>query len=249
MPTEGKQLVVTLVGDDHCHMWDRAQERYVRCPWQLPGGGTIGQALVKSGSGDWEVAWDDVEGGAGGPHAASHQNGGADEISVAGLLGVLAEPQTPAAHVHAQSEISGLVSDLAAKATPADVAAAVATRQLLSEKGLALGYASLGADGKVPSAQLPPGGSGGGNGVEVSIALTGAGVHRVTVTGCSWVTASTLLVASPFATPDDGLTPELYAAAGLSCMCANRVAGVGFDLFVRNPTGAVGTFRVHVLGV
>jgi hypothetical protein len=33
-----------------------------------------------------------------GPHAASHENGGADEISVAGLSGLLADAQTPAAH-------------------------------------------------------------------------------------------------------------------------------------------------------
>lgn len=32
------------------------------------------------------------------PHAASHENGGLDEINVAGLSGVLADPQTPAAH-------------------------------------------------------------------------------------------------------------------------------------------------------
>jgi hypothetical protein len=33
-------------------------------------------------------------------HATSHQNGGADEISVAGLSGTLADAQTPAAHTH-----------------------------------------------------------------------------------------------------------------------------------------------------
>lgn len=33
-------------------------------------------------------------------HAASHQNGGADEISVAGLSGLLADAQIPAAHTH-----------------------------------------------------------------------------------------------------------------------------------------------------
>ncbi len=31
-------------------------------------------------------------------HATSHQNGGSDEISVAGLSGTLADPQTPSAH-------------------------------------------------------------------------------------------------------------------------------------------------------
>lgn len=37
-------------------------------------------------------------GGGGGAHATSHENGGADEINVAGLSGVLADPQTPASH-------------------------------------------------------------------------------------------------------------------------------------------------------
>ncbi len=36
-------------------------------------------------------------------HATSHQNGGTDEISVAGLSGVLADPQTPATHSHTLS--------------------------------------------------------------------------------------------------------------------------------------------------
>lgn len=34
----------------------------------------------------------------GGPHNTTHQNGGADELNVGGLSGVLAEPQTPIAH-------------------------------------------------------------------------------------------------------------------------------------------------------
>lgn len=45
-------------------------------------------------------AWTELGGGGGPPeaHAASHQNGGSDEISVAGLSGVLADAQTPATH-------------------------------------------------------------------------------------------------------------------------------------------------------
>jgi hypothetical protein len=39
-------------------------------------------------------------------HASTHQNGGADEISVAGLSGVLADPQTPAAHNQTASTIT-----------------------------------------------------------------------------------------------------------------------------------------------
>jgi len=39
-------------------------------------------------------------------HSARHQNGGADEISVAGLSGVLADAQTPAAHVHNADDVN-----------------------------------------------------------------------------------------------------------------------------------------------
>ena len=40
----------------------------------------------------------------GGDHAATHQNGGADELNVAGLSGVLADPQTPATHADSHSD-------------------------------------------------------------------------------------------------------------------------------------------------
>lgn len=43
--------------------------------------------------------------GAPGLHASSHQNGGSDEISVAGLSGVLADAQTPAAHDHEAADL------------------------------------------------------------------------------------------------------------------------------------------------
>jgi hypothetical protein len=41
-------------------------------------------------------------------HAVSHQAGGIDEINVAGLSGVLADPQTPAAHTHVEADITDL---------------------------------------------------------------------------------------------------------------------------------------------
>lgn len=73
-------------------------------------------------------------------HSARHENGGADEMSVAGLSGLLADPQTPLAHTHddryftetesdarfaaishthPQSEVTGLVTALAGKAPTA----------------------------------------------------------------------------------------------------------------------------------
>jgi hypothetical protein len=56
-----------------------------------------------------------------GAHASTHENGGADEISVAGLSGVLADPQTPASHASTHENggadeisvagLSGLLAD------------------------------------------------------------------------------------------------------------------------------------------
>jgi hypothetical protein len=60
-------------------------------------------------------------------HAASHQNGGADELSVAGLGGVLADPQTPDAHAASHENgggdeisVAGLGGVLADEQNPAD---------------------------------------------------------------------------------------------------------------------------------
>jgi hypothetical protein len=70
--------------------------------------------------GTWQAA------GGGGPHAASHQNGGADEISVAGLSGLLADDQTPTAHAtdhqnggSDEINVAGLSGVLADAQTPA----------------------------------------------------------------------------------------------------------------------------------
>lgn len=58
-------------------------------------------------------------------HAASHQNGGADEISVAGLSGTLADPQTPSAHATShqngggdQISLAGLTGESATPQPP-----------------------------------------------------------------------------------------------------------------------------------
>jgi len=72
------------------------------------------ESIMERSSG---TAWEAVGSAPGipGPHATSHENGGADEIDVTGLSGVLADPQTPAAHTHSESDVTGLASDLAAK--------------------------------------------------------------------------------------------------------------------------------------
>jgi hypothetical protein len=106
--------------------------------------------------------WETYSGGAG-LHAASHENGGGDEISVAGLSGVLADPQTPTAHAASHSAGSSdpiTVTNLAGfpNASPAAT--------FLREDGT---WAS------------PPGGGGSSSGQLI-------GVQRITATGAGTYT-------------------------------------------------------------
>jgi hypothetical protein len=63
-----------------------------------------------------------------------------DPIVVGNNDSRLTDARTPTTHTHPQSDVTNLTTDLSA-------------RQLTSQKGIANGYASLGADGKVPAAQ------------------------------------------------------------------------------------------------
>ncbi len=99
--------------------------------------------------------------GGGGPHATSHQNGQADEISVAGLSGLLADAQTPLSHSHPQSEVTNLVTDLSGKAATSHThAAADITSGVIAMARLATGTPDgtkfIRDDGTL---QTPPGGS------------------------------------------------------------------------------------------
>jgi hypothetical protein len=85
--------------------------------------------------------------------------------------------------------------------------------------------------------------------VEVSIALTDAGYYSATVTGQSWVTTTSNIVCSPFATTADGLTDEAISAGELTVLASDRVAGTGFNVNVYSPNGLSGTVRIHCIGV
>lgn len=79
-------------------------------------------------------------------HSARHENGGADELNVAGLNGVLADPQTPAAHVHSAADLtSGTVPDARFPATLPAISGANLTN---------LDAGDL-ASGTVPDARFP----------------------------------------------------------------------------------------------
>lgn len=94
------------------------------------------------------------------------------------------------------------------------------------------------------------GGGGSANVVEVSIDFGTAlsSLQTVTVTGQTWVTSTSVILCSPFATDADGQTVENYFVTNFSPVASNRVVGTGFDLTVLNPTSAAGIFRFHCTG-
>jgi hypothetical protein len=96
---------------------------------------------------------------------------------------------------------------------------------------------------------VTPGG-GGGNSVEVTLALNaGAGFYSTTVTGQAWVASGSEIVCTPFGTTADGLTPEAIAIGALQVSTSDRVVGTGFNLNVYSPNGLEGTIRAHCVGV
>lgn len=91
--------------------------------------------------------------------------------------------------------------------------------------------------------------SGSANFVEKSIALSGgSGYFSATVTGATWVTASSVIQCGVLGTTADGLTPEAIAVSNLNLTISNRVAGTGFDVVVYSPHGLEGTIRAHCVG-
>jgi hypothetical protein len=93
-------------------------------------------------------------------HATSHQNGGSDEVSVAGLSGLLADGQTPLAHATSHKSGGTDAIKLDELAAPTDITTLNATT---SAHGLMQKYPGgtttfLRADG---SFAAPPGGGGG----------------------------------------------------------------------------------------
>lgn len=85
---------------------------------ETSGAGTVFVAMWARDAAD--TGWIAVGGGI--PHAASHENGGADEIDVTGLSGLLATAQTPAAHATSHKSGGSDAVKLDELAAPTDVA-------------------------------------------------------------------------------------------------------------------------------
>ena len=130
------------------------------------GGGKVYEAFADN-------VWTQTNGGGGAPDATPTVKG---ILQLAGdLSGTAASPTVPGlagkantSHTHAESDITGLVSDLTAldaatDAVASDLASHIAagdphtTYQKESEKSAANGYASLDAGTKIPIAEIPTG--------------------------------------------------------------------------------------------
>jgi hypothetical protein len=88
-------------------------------------------------------------------HAARHEQGGTDELNVGGLHGTLEDPQPVGAHGNEAHDPLFVDVDQFSGHTGATTAHALASNlEKVANKGAANGYASLGADSKVPTIQL-----------------------------------------------------------------------------------------------
>jgi len=68
---------------------------FVKRLWRDTSTGTIGTLKIRNAANDGWTALINLDVLVPAAHASTHQNGGADEINVAGLSGVLADPQVP----------------------------------------------------------------------------------------------------------------------------------------------------------
>lgn len=105
------------------------------------------------------ASWTEIGAAGGGAHAITHQNGGSDEISVSGLSGTLADPQTPATHAASHKSAGADAIKLDELAAPTDVTTldADTTKHGLMKKFPGGTTNFLRADG---SFAAPPGGGG-----------------------------------------------------------------------------------------
>lgn len=85
--------------------------------------GANGYVLTANSSATYGVEW--AAPGAPGPHHATHENNGSDEINVDGLSGELADPQKPKSHASSHENggsdeinVAGLSGELADPQTP-----------------------------------------------------------------------------------------------------------------------------------
>jgi len=164
------------------------------------------------------------------------------------LLGLSGVAVALAFAVFAGDGVEGQTLTYAPRTSVRDEGTLVASRGYLNFTGASVTCTDDAANNEVDCAIS--GGSGGGNFLEVSVNLGADGglVYRTTVTGQTWVTGTSQILCSPFATTADGQTIETIEASGVQAVASNRVVGTGFDLAVYTPHGATGIYRFHCTG-
>lgn len=98
------------------------------------------------------------------------------------------------------------------------------------------------------SRQIPAGGTINNLVVSVDFGSSRSDMVKVTVTGQSWVTTSSIVSALPIADTNYHSAEELLLEQ-ISCTVTNLVNGTGFDLYVHAPNGTSGQYKINILGV
>jgi hypothetical protein len=101
---------------------------------------------------------------------------------------------------------------------------------------------------------VPSGGGSSGNFLQVTVDFgfssgNEGDIARVTVTGQSWVTSGSVILANVFAGTTSDHSPDDAIAEGLVAFIENIVAGVGFDVVVYAPQNSWGRYLVNITGV
>ena len=97
------------------------------------------------------------------------------------------------------------------------------------------------------SRQVPAGGTINNLVVSVDFGANRSDMIKVTVTGQTWVTTSSIIVAT--VVPGLDHEAEEVLMEQISATVTNLVAGTGFDLYLHAPNSTWGRYKVNILGV
>lgn len=200
--------------------------------------------------------------GGGGPHNTDHQNGGGDEVSVAGLSGLLADGQTPLAHKTSHQDggsdeisLTGLAGESVTPQPPKTHAAshdggADDLNGSLTPAGHAASHENGGSD-EIDVTGLVGAGGGGGGGPVYDIERRTAGDLSVTSTsaGTAIPTLGTLIV--PAASGDllhIGLDANLSADNDPVRMDVASIVSAAVVNYVSSLTGTPATVGISGWG-
>lgn len=210
-----------------------------------------------------------VPAGTPGLHAATHQNGGIDQINVAGLSGLLATPQTPANNSVSTATIQNNAVDLtklldiatasflgrttAATGDPEVLSATQATALLDVFTGTLKGLSPASGGGTANFLRadgtwaVPASGWAFGTAI-LDFGASPAVEASIVITGQAAITGTSHVQAwiQRDTTADNGTDEHEQAAMSSTLVCGAIVAGTGFTIFGRMLIGyAIGQFKVH----